>query len=109
MLAAIAIVIEMVCGAGGGVAVAHLIKSYRFRAGVLTGASGGLILAWLAVRTPPLDRFVERVESAVDTSTHSLGGLTPAFLVGVGVAGLLGGILLTILVELGRKIGNGNR
>ncbi len=101
----IPIIVEMICGAAGGMAVAHSAGSLRLTNGgsALTGAIGGLVLTWLAGRIPGINRLVGHVEQAVDAAVVGAGGLSPAVIVGVGISGLLGGVLLTILVGLARK------
>ena len=101
----IPIIIEIVCGAAGGIFLGRFAQRLSTgRSGdALLGAIGGLALTWLAARTPGVGRFVGRVEQAADATAQSVGGLTPAILVGVGIAGLLGGILLTATVGLIRN------
>lgn len=108
------IIVEIICGAAGGVFLGWLFR--RFSLGtflnVVVGAAGGLLLTWLAGRVPGLGRFVGRVEQAADAAAQSMGGLSPGILVGVGVAGLLGGLLLTLLAGLARnrlRAGRGQR
>ena len=95
----VALIIETVCGAAGGLALGRLVRgvSIGAQANALTGAIGGLALTWLAARLPGVGRFVGHVENAADATARGVGGLTPAVLVGVGIAGLLGGIILTAL------------
>jgi hypothetical protein len=95
--ALVPIIIEIVCGAAGGIFLGRCVKSLSLGASgeALAGAIGGLALTWLAARTPGIGRFVGRVEQAADATAQSVGGLTPAILIGVGIAGLLGGIVLT--------------
>jgi hypothetical protein len=66
------------------------------------GAIGGLALTWLTARTAGLEQFVEDVEEA-GTAAEGLGPLTPELLLGVGVAGLLGGALLVTVLGLVRN------
>lgn len=101
----VSIFIEILCGAAGGIAIGAWAPRLSLGSGgnALTGAIGGLILTWVAGRVPYVSRFVGHVENAADAVTQSAGGLTPIVLVGVGIAGLLGGILLTLLVGLTRK------
>ena len=103
----VAILIEIVCGAAGAIALGAWAPWLSLGPGknALMGAIGGLILTWVAARVPYVSRFVGQVENAADAVTQSAGGLTPIILVGVGIAGLLGGILLTLLVGLTRKSG----
>ena len=78
--------IEAICGAAGGVAMA------RWKEG---DHRSGLMLAWFAGFVPWLARFVWHVESAADATMLATGGLTPTVMVGAGIAGLLGGLILT--------------
>ena len=64
------------------------------------GAIGGLALTWLAAHTPGLEQFVEE---EAGTAVEGLGGLSPELLVGVGIAGLLGGALLVTILGLVRN------
>lgn len=91
------IIIEIVCGAAGGIFLGRFAGSLSFGASgdALAGSIGGLALTWLAARTPGIGRFVGHVEQAADATAQSVGGVTPAILIGVGIAGLLGGIVLT--------------
>ena len=102
------ILIEILCGAAGGIAIGAWVPRLSLGAcgNAVTGAIGGLILTWLAARIPYIGRFVGHVEYAADATTQSTGGPTPIVLAGVGIAGLLGGILLTMLVGLARKSGS---
>lgn len=95
----VALILEIVCGATGGLALGRWVRGVSLggTANVLTGAIGGLALTWLAARLPGVGRFVGHVENAADAAARGVGGLTPAVLVGVGIAGLLGGIILTAL------------
>jgi hypothetical protein len=103
--ALIPIIIEIVCGAAGGIFFGRFVRSLSLGAGgdALAGAIGGLALTWLAARTPGIGRFVGRVEQAADATAQSMGGLTPAILVGVGISGLIGGILLVAVTGLIRN------
>jgi hypothetical protein len=101
---ALALLIEIICGGAGGLAVGRFLRglSLGTTANAITGAAGGLIFTWLAARIPGVGRFVGYVESAADNTLQSVGGLTPAVLVGVGIAGLLGGSILVVLAGLVR-------
>ena len=70
---------------------------------IVCGAAGGVAVGWLAALIPGVGGFVGHVEQAADATTQSMGALTPAVLVGVGIAGLLGGILLTAFIRVVRK------
>lgn len=98
------IIIEIVTGAASAVFVANLVPplSFGFWRNAAIGAIGGLALTWLTARTPGLEQFVEDIEEAA-TATEGLGGLSPELLLGVGVAGLLGGALLVTVVGLLRN------
>lgn len=91
------LMIEIICGATGGMAIGRWARgiSLGARTNAFVGAAGGLALAWLAGWVPGVGRFVTHVETAVDATTRSVGGLTPAVIIGVGIAGLLGGAFLT--------------
>jgi hypothetical protein len=93
----VALIVEAACGAAGGLALGRWVRgvSLGAKANALTGAIGGLALTWLAGRLPGVGRFVGHVENAADATARGVGGLTPAVLIGVGIAGLLGGIILT--------------
>jgi hypothetical protein len=67
------------------------------------GAIGGLVLTWLTARTPGLEQLVEDVEEAGSAAAEGVGSLSPELLVGVGVAGLLGGALLVTILGLLRN------
>jgi hypothetical protein len=99
------IIIEIACGAAGGIFLGWFARRLSLgRSGdAFVGAIGGLALTWLATRTPGISHFVGHVEQAADATAQSVGGLTPAILVGVGIAGLLGGILLTAVAGLVRN------
>lgn len=99
------IVIEIICGAAGAVLLCRLVRrlSSGLIADAVVGALGGLAFTWLAARIPGLGRFVGRVEQVADATAQSMGALSPAILVGVGVAGLIGGMLLAALVGLIRS------
>ena len=68
------------------------------------GMLGGLALTLLAANIPGLGRFVGQVASAADASLRGLGGLTLAVLIGVGIAGLLGGVISISLVGFARRV-----
>ena len=102
---AITLLIEIICGAAGGLAVGRWLPRYSLgsRTNVSTGAVGGLIFIWLAAGIPGVGRFVGYVESAAETTLRGVGGLTPTILVGAGIAGLLGGLALTSLIGFVRN------
>jgi hypothetical protein len=101
----ITLLIEIICGGAGGLAVGHLLRSLSLGdvANAVTGSMGGLIFTWLAGRIPGVGRFVGHVESAADSTVQGVGGLTPTILVGVGIAGLLGGSILVALAGFAKR------
>lgn len=102
---AVTLLIEIVCGAAGGLAVGRWLRhlSLGAAANSFSGAVGGLVFTWLAARLPGVGRFVGYVENAADGLVSGAGGLTPTILVGAGIAGLLGGSILTVLIGLVRS------
>ena len=99
------LIVEAVCGAVAGMAAGKWSRRAVFGLGgdALAGAAGGLALTWLAARIPGVGRFVGGVGSALDAATQSTGGLSVSLLVGVGVAGLLGGLIVVLLAGLVRR------
>lgn len=97
--AVVPLVIEAVCGATGGLAFGHWINSASMGRGVnaVAGAVGGLLMTWLVARTPWVDRLV-----GGGVSGEALD-LSPSLVIGVGVAGLLGGALFTLALGVLRK------
>lgn len=69
----------------------------------VVGMLGGVILTLLAAQVPSVARFLGHIENAVDATSRGTGGLTLSVLVGVGIAGLLGGIISISLVGLARR------
>jgi hypothetical protein len=69
----------------------------------LAGGAGGILFTWLAAGIPGVGRFVGYVEHAASATVQGVGGLTPAILVGSGIAGLLGGLALTFIGGLVRN------
>lgn len=98
--AAVLIIVEIVCGAAGAIFLCWLVR--RLSSGrtvdAIVGALGGLAFTWLAARIPGLGRFLGQVEQVADATAQSMGALSPAILVGVGISGLVGGTLLAALV-----------
>lgn len=93
------IVIEAVTGALSGALVGNLVPPLglgRLK-DLALGAIGGVGLTWLTAQTPGLESLVE------DTAPDGSYILSPELLVGVGVAGLLGGALLVTIVGLFRN------
>jgi hypothetical protein len=101
----VTLLIEFICGAAGGLAVAHWLPQFSFGAAVnaLAGGAGGILFTWLAAGIPGVGRFVGYVEHAASATVQGVGGLTPAILVGSGIAGLLGGLALTFIGGLVRN------
>ena len=64
------------------------------------GAFGGIALTWLTAQTPGLEQFVE------DATAGDGHGLSPELLLGVGVAGLIGGALFVAVAGLSRNYVN---
>ena len=97
------IIIEIVTGAASAIFVGNLVPPLSWglwkNAGI--GAIGGLVLTWLASRTPGVEQFVEDVEEIGAAAQSS--GLSAEVLVGVGVAGLLGGALFVTVFGLLRN------
>ena len=96
----IPIVIEIVAGALSAAFVANVVPplTFGFWKNAVIGAVGGVVLTWLTARTPALEQFVE--ETAAEAAVP---GLPPELLVGVGVAGLLGGALFLTIAGLLRN------
>lgn len=103
MLAAeawVPILIEIVAGALSAALVGNLVPPLTFGLwkNFVIGAIGGVVLTWLTARTPALEQFVEEtVEEA------AIPGLPAELLVGVGVAGLIGGALFVTIAGLLRN------
>lgn len=98
---AVLLAIEFVCGAAAGLALGRLTgRGFGRSIDALIGGAGGLILTWLAAYIPGVARYVGHVERMADATAQSMGGVTPAILVGVGVAGLLGGTIFMALAGM---------
>ena len=97
----IPLIIEAAAGAASAVFVGNVVPPLSFGPwkNAAIGAVGGLVLTWLAARTPGVEQFVEDVEEVGAPA----GGLSPELLVGVGAAGLLGGALLVTVLALLRN------
>lgn len=95
----IPILIEAICGAAGGLAVGHWVNSASLGRGInaLAGAVGGLVLTWLVARTPGIERLVGGAGDAAAM-------LAPTIMIGVGVAGLLGGVIFILVLGFLRKL-----
>ena len=101
----IPIIIEIVTGAASAVFVGNVVPPLSFGPwkNAAIGAIGGLALTWLTARTPGLEQFVEDVEDAGSAAVDGVGSLSPELLLGIGVAGLLGGALLVTILGLLRN------
>jgi hypothetical protein len=99
------IIIEIVTGAASAVFVGNVVPPLSFGPwkNAAIGAIGGLALTWLTARTPGLEQYVEYIEQPGTTAVEGVGSLSPELLVGVGVAGLLGGALLVTVLGLLRN------
>lgn len=91
----IPLVIEVFCGAASAIVVGNLVPplSWGNARNAAIGAIGGLGFTWLVSRTTGIEQFVE----------EEGGGLSYELLVGVGVAGLIGGALLVTIAGLVRN------
>lgn len=96
----IPILIEAICGAAAGLAVGHWVNSASLGRAInaLAGAVGGLILTWLVARTPGVERLVGGAAGAAGPL------LSPTLIIGVGVAGLLGGVIFVLALGLLRRL-----
>lgn len=108
---AVLLLIEAICGAGGAFVTAWFwrMAALGWKSVAAAGVVGGLALTVLAGRIPALASFVGDVESAVDATARGVGNLTPGVLIGVGIAGLLGGILSVCIIGLIRGVGSERR
>jgi hypothetical protein len=92
---------EFLCGSAGALASAgtRLRKRRGWRAIGLAGGFGGMAAAWLVNLLPGLGDHVRRMD-AIGAGMLRLTG-TPEFfiVVEVGIAGLVGGLLLIIVVR----------
>lgn len=93
------VVIEIVAGGLSAGFVGNLVPPLSFGAwkNAVVGAIGGVVTTWLTARTPVLEEFVE--EHAADGTPM----LSTDVLVGVGVAGLIGGALFLAVAGLLRN------
>lgn len=93
------ILIEIVAGALSAMLLGNLLPVLTLGAwkNAVIGALGGVVLTWLTARTPGLEQFVE------EQAGEAASGLSPELLVGVGVAGLIGGALFVTIAGLLRK------
>jgi hypothetical protein len=83
------LVVEFVCGAASGIALARRVPSFslgRIADGII-GGIGGLLFVWPSARIPGVGPLIG----------HHAEGLTPTMLIGAGIAGLLGGLVLIVL------------
>ena len=100
------LLVEAICGAAGAIAVARFWRSVAlgWKSIAFIGMLGGLALTLLAAHVPGLGRFVGDVANAADASARGVGGLTLAALIGVGIAGLLGGAISICMVGLAMRV-----
>jgi hypothetical protein len=100
----IPIIIEIAAGAGSAVFVANVVPPLSFGTlwNAVIGAIGGVALTWLTARVPVLEKFVEEV-GETGVAADGLGGSSLELLLGVGVAGLLGGAMLITILGLIRN------
>lgn len=93
------LLIEFLCGAATGLALGRKVPSFSWGwvADGLIGGFGGLVFVWPSPRIPGLGRLIGNVAD----------GLTPAMLIGAGMAGLLGGLVLTLLGGFVRAVTRG--
>ncbi|MGS1097033.1 hypothetical protein ACVCNR_21020 (plasmid) [Aquamicrobium terrae] len=105
------LVVEIICGTAGAMAVARLWREIDlgWRSIAVIGMLGGVVLTLLAAQIPGVGRFVGHVENVIDAASRGTGGLTPTVLVGAGVAGLLGGVISISLVAFLRRAGSPRR
>lgn len=97
--------VELLCAAAGALAVRWWRPGLRLGAvaTAVVGMFGGFAFTLLAAHVPGVGEFVGHVENAADSAIRGTGGLTPAILIGVGMSGLLGGALLTLVVAFCRN------
>lgn len=92
------IAIEVVAGALSAALLARLVPPLSLGRwmNVLVGAIGGIALTWITGRIPVLEQFVE-------PAVGEPSALSSELLVGVGVAGLIGGALFVAIGGLLRN------
>ena len=92
----IPIVIEIVAGALSATFIANIVPplTFGFWKNAVIGAVGGVVVTWITAQTPGLEQYVEGAAGEA---------LSPDLLVGVGVAGLLGGALFLTIAGLVRN------
>lgn len=109
---ATAIAIELLCGTAGALAMRWTYPD-GLRLGavstIVVGMIGGFAFTLLAAHVPGIGRFVGYVENAADSAMLEVGGLTPAILLGAGISGLLGGVILTIVINIFRNLTGAGR
>jgi hypothetical protein len=99
------LLVEMICGAAGAIAAGRLWRAIDlgWRSIAFIGMLGGLVFTMLAAKVPGLGRFVGHIEHAANAALLGAGGLTVTVLIGVGIAGLLGGFISISLVGLAKR------
>ena len=96
---AIAIAIEMLCGAAGALPCGGGARvGFARITAVLAGMVGGFALTFAAAQVPGIGHLLGHVETAANSVLRATGGLTPAVLIGVGVSGLLGGAVAMLVL-----------
>ncbi|BCH24185.1 hypothetical protein MesoLjLc_38480 [Mesorhizobium sp. L-8-10] len=95
----ILLVIEFLCGAAAGIALGRRVRgfSWGWVADGAIGGIGGLLFVWPSPRIPGVGRLIG----------HPANGLTPAVLIGAGVAGFFGGLFLILLAGFVKAIVRG--
>jgi hypothetical protein len=90
----VALIVQLVGGGIGGGAIGRLVKSVDLgtTGNIVVGAIGGVAGTWLATMIPGLAGIVGGGAAA--------GSLDIALLLGQGVAGLIGGGILTAIAGL---------
>jgi hypothetical protein len=92
----ILLVIEFVCGAAAGITLGRRVPSFslgRVTDGLI-GGIGGLLFVWPSARIPGVGRFIGNLAT----------GLTPTMIIGAGIAGVLGGLILILLIGFVRAL-----
>lgn len=102
---------ELVCGAAGALALRWQYpgRGTGVVAAVVVGMLGGFLFTLLASHIPGVGRFVGHAENAADAAMRGIGGITPAIMIGVGISGLLGGVILSVIVLLLRNLTDAGR
>lgn len=100
----IALIVEVIAGGVGGLAIGRLAAGTDMGAAVnaIVGVIGGVAGVWIAGMIPGLDAFVGMAAPvATDTTeTMAASGTNVGALVGQGVTGLVGGGVLTAIAGM---------